>query len=125
MPSDSITFHGRLGKHRVAEHMRRADLLILPSRFESASCVLIEAMACGLPVLASAVGGVPEIVDTTSGRLVQPNDVADLSQQLISMLQSLDTYDRKAIVRRAERYSPWVVGSQLDLAYRSALEWRG
>ena len=56
-------FHGRLERRRVAEMMRTADVLVLPSRWENLPCVLLEAMSSGLPVVASRVGGTAEIVE--------------------------------------------------------------
>ena len=52
-----VHFHGRLERRRVAEMMRAADVLVLPSLWETLSCVLLEAMSSGLPVVASRVGG--------------------------------------------------------------------
>jgi glycosyltransferase involved in cell wall biosynthesis len=115
------TFHGRQLKSDVAGFMRAADLLVLPSLAENAPCVLIEAMACGLPVLASRVGGVPEIVDPASGRLVHPGDVEGLARALTEMIETLPTYSPLTIVQRAQRYSPSVVGSELDLIYRAVI----
>ena len=52
--------------------MQRADFLVLPSLGETFSVVVVEAMACGLPVVATRVGGVPELVDEQTGLLVEP-----------------------------------------------------
>jgi len=59
---DQIRFHGELPQPAVAELMRQADLFVLPSLFENLPCVLIEAMASGLPSVATSVGGVPELM---------------------------------------------------------------
>ncbi len=65
------------------ELMRCADFLVLPSREEGLSNVLLEAMAAGCAVLASAVGGNPELIDDArSGLLFISNDAADLARQL-------------------------------------------
>lgn len=67
----------------VADVMRTLDVFVLPSTAEGMSCTLQEAMACGLPVVATAVGGTPEVVeDGVSGVLVPAQDEAALVQAL-------------------------------------------
>ncbi len=63
-----VRFHGIKGRQQVAEAMRGASFLVLPSFGENLPCVLIEALASGLPVVATEVGGVSEIVDDETGR---------------------------------------------------------
>ncbi|HEY9194602.1 MAG TPA: TIGR03088 family PEP-CTERM/XrtA system glycosyltransferase [Methyloversatilis sp.] len=67
----------------IAELMRGFDLFVLPSLGEGISNTILEAMACGLPVVATRVGGNPELVDDgVNGRLFEPGDVAALSAML-------------------------------------------
>lgn len=63
-----ITTHGRVEPERVAELMRAASVLVVPSRAEGWGCVIGEAYACGTPVVGSAVGGIPEAL----GGFVEP-----------------------------------------------------
>jgi glycosyltransferase involved in cell wall biosynthesis len=102
--------------------MRAADLFVLPSRFENLPVVLLEALACGLPVVATAVGGVPEIVDEGAGRLVAPDDPAALADAIADVAGRLDTFDRAALARRArERYSLEAVGAVWDAIYAEVM----
>ncbi|RMH07662.1 MAG: glycosyltransferase family 4 protein [Nitrospirae bacterium] len=116
-----VTFHGMKARHEVAAFMQRADLFVLPSLWENLPCVLIEAMACGLPILSTRVGGIPEMVDDETGVLVTPGNEAALLQGLTHMLDSLDRYDRRAISRKAQRYSYEAVGRSLHAIYEECL----
>jgi glycosyltransferase involved in cell wall biosynthesis len=71
----------------LADLLSGARMVVLPSRFENAPLGLVEAMACGVPVVASAVGGVPETIeDGVTGVLVPPGDPAALAAAMRSLL---------------------------------------
>jgi glycosyltransferase involved in cell wall biosynthesis len=107
----SVTFHGVLPKFELAELMRRADLYVSASRYENNPVVLLEALATGLPIVGTAVGGVPEIVGD-DGLLVPPNDPAALADAIEQALGR--DFDRAEIARRArERYGPERIGRDL------------
>jgi glycosyltransferase involved in cell wall biosynthesis len=75
-----------LGK--VADLMRQAQVLCLPSHGEGTPNCVMEAMACGLPIVATDVGGIPDIVESNrTGILVQKGDSQGLANALISLLQ--------------------------------------
>jgi glycosyltransferase involved in cell wall biosynthesis len=103
--SDRVAFHGVLPRAEVAALMARSELFVLASRYDNNPVSVIEAMASGLPVVATAVGGVPELVDESVGRLAPPGDPAALADNLARALDGIDEYDRSAIAARAtERY---------------------
>jgi glycosyltransferase involved in cell wall biosynthesis len=80
-----ITFHGSVSDVRV--RLQSIDLFVLPSLGENFPIAILEAMAAGLPVIATRVGGVPEMIDDTkTGLLVTPGDVADLRGALLDLL---------------------------------------
>jgi glycosyltransferase involved in cell wall biosynthesis len=119
-----VTFHGQKPKAEVAEFMRRADIFVLPSLWENLPCVVIEAMASGLPTVASETGGIPELISPTTGILVPPKDAARLATALADMIRFPNRFDREVIARQARRFSPAVVGQELDLVYRRVLHAR-
>jgi L-malate glycosyltransferase len=81
-----------LGKQdRVHEILGLGDLFLLPSQLESFGLAALEAMACEVPVIATNVGGVPEVIkDGVDGYLVAPGDVAAAAKYALQILQRAD-----------------------------------
>ena len=69
---------GRRKSGEVAQWMRAADIFCLPSHSEGCPNVIVEALACGRPIVASNVGGIPELVDEGCGILMAPRDPGKL-----------------------------------------------
>ena len=87
----------------VAVWMAAADVVTLPSYMEGCPNVVLEALACGQPVVATHVGGIPEIMDDSCGLLVPPREPAALAHALASVLDR--TWDSDAI--SAQRSRGW------------------
>ncbi|MGC4109471.1 MAG: glycosyltransferase family 4 protein [Nocardioides sp.] len=103
-----VIFTGPLTGAAVASAYHAADLLVLPSRSESYGMVVVEAVARGLPVVATAVGGVPEALGgapagALPGLLVPPDDPAALSGALRAWLDDPGLRERLADVARSRR----------------------
>lgn len=82
-----VRFFGNRGRTDVVNLLRRCELLILPSRAEPFGIVTIEAMLCRKPVVATMVGGIPEIVENgVSGILVEPDNPASLMKAICRIL---------------------------------------
>lgn len=89
--SPRVTFLGTLPHEDVIRCMRAADLLVLPSLVESFGIVLLEAMGCGLPVVASRVMGIPSLVeDGVNGFLTPPGDEDALADRITLLLSDPD-----------------------------------
>jgi glycosyltransferase involved in cell wall biosynthesis len=83
--SEVVIFTG--GRSNVPDILAALDLFVLPSLWEGLPLAILEAMAAELPVVATAVGGVPELViDGETGRLVAPGDALALAQAIVSIL---------------------------------------
>jgi glycosyltransferase involved in cell wall biosynthesis len=82
----NISFAGRVEPQLVPELMRGVKLLVLPSRQEGQPNVILEAMALGVPVLATRVGGVPDLISHgRSGWLVEPDDADALAEAITTL----------------------------------------
>lgn len=81
-----VQFTGPLGPEAVRAHMGEARCFVLPSRSEGLPLAPLEAMAAGLPVVATRVGGVPEIIVPGTGVLVPPEDPAALAEAVADLL---------------------------------------
>lgn len=117
-----------LGTRRdIADILRAADLFVLPSLWEGLPLAMLEAMAAGVPVVASRVGGVGEVLadnmDNTFGLAVPPADVAALSAAIDELLMN-DERRRALGQRGAERvgqhYSAQAMIARLTKIYRDA-----
>jgi colanic acid/amylovoran biosynthesis glycosyltransferase len=85
--SDAVTFAGRLPEDETLSEIARADLLVLPSFMEGLPIVLMEAMAVGVPVIASRVAGIPELVeDGATGLLFTPSNWDELASTIERLL---------------------------------------
>lgn len=82
--TDQVTFTGALPGAAVFEQLDRADLFVLPSRTEGLPRAMIEAMARGLPVIGTSVGGIPELIGPDC--LVPPGDPAALAEAIGTLL---------------------------------------
>jgi len=117
-----ISLTGEIAYAEVASLMREADLLLLFSRYENLPCVVLEALCCGLPVIATRVGGIPEVVDNSNGILVDNEREDQLLQAMHTMLDGYAVYDRLLIAKKAaQQFSYPVIGRQLAGIYRRYL----
>lgn len=100
--AERVHLIGATAHAQLADWFRAADLLCLPSHNEGVPNVVLEAMACGTPVVASRVGGIPEVLPDYAGVLVAPHDPAALSQALIAA--STRAWDTARIVAHARNF---------------------
>ena len=115
---ENIVFKGEIPYADVAKEMQRAQVFVLNSNIENSPCVIGEALCCGLPVIATEVGGIPELLSARDGRLIKPNAVDALTKAMVSMVAGYQQFQTAQIAERAkQRYSFSAVGAALHSFY--------
>jgi L-malate glycosyltransferase len=114
-----VSFHGRRDPSEVARFMQRADLLVIASEWENLPTALLEGQVSGLPVVATAVGGIPEVVSDANGILYPAGDERALADAINQALER--SYDRYEIARVArERFGRDAIAVRWDEVYSEA-----
>jgi glycosyltransferase involved in cell wall biosynthesis len=123
---DAVRFVGWVDDVHLLDYYAAADVFALPSSSEAQGIVALEAMACGLPVVASAVGGLLDTIDDgRTGFLVPPGEVPALADRLLGLLR--DDSQRQAIATAArqavEREFSWEKAVEATVeVYQDVLE---
>jgi glycosyltransferase involved in cell wall biosynthesis len=117
---DRVRLLGRMPPGLVATRLWNADVFVLPSRREALGVAVLEAMAAGVAVVSTRVGGIPEIVrNGDEGVLVMPDDVSSLADALGTLLD--DPSRRRALrvagVRRAQQFSVQAMVQEIRSLY--------
>jgi glycosyltransferase involved in cell wall biosynthesis len=114
----NIFLKGEISYAGVAGEMQQANALVMFSRFENSPCSIIEALCCGLPVIATNVGGISELLDENNGLLIESLDKKALVTAFEKMVINYSVYNRKKIAEQAtSRFSYPVIGKKLDEIY--------
>jgi teichuronic acid biosynthesis glycosyltransferase TuaC len=120
---DRVEFTGPLPPASVARHMAESALLVLPSRLESFGAVLIEAMACGTPVVGTYSGGPEDIVTAETGHLVPIDDPASFAAAMLDVLDNAGRYRAEDLRDYVVRRFTWsAIADRLTTMYRAVLD---
>ena len=106
--ADAVTWAGRQPQESLPQYYGEMDIVLMPSRSEGFGLTAIEAMACGCVVVASDVGGLPEVVrDGICGFLHRTEDVADMAEKICSLIASSELYRslQKNALRHVQKFS--------------------
>jgi glycosyltransferase involved in cell wall biosynthesis len=118
----NIKFTGEVSYAAVAQQMQQSDAFIMFSKHENFPCVIIEALCCGLPVVASAVGGIAEAVNAPNGILVKQGDGVALQQAILSIMDNPAQFDRPKIAAAAQStYNYQTIANRFIDAYNEII----
>jgi len=121
----NVFFLGNIEPQELPYYYNQADVFVLPSLVEGLPVVLMEALACGLPIVATRIAGIPDMIkDGQNGFLVSPQSPKELSRAVINIL--LNGELRKNIAKEAqktarEKYDWSVIVEQFKLLYQNTL----
>jgi len=105
----NVIYEGKVPHHELSKYYARADVLIIPSLSEGLPKVLIEALACGTPVIATKVGGIPEVIrDGYNGLLIEPGKPEEIAKVIIRVFSDFELLDTlSSRVRRSVQNFSW------------------
>jgi glycosyltransferase involved in cell wall biosynthesis len=122
----AVSFAGHLEVASLLNEIRRSQTVVLFSNQENTPAILAQAMAAGRPIVASRVGGIPEMItDGENGYLVDAGDEAALAERLAALLNAPELCEKMGAASREiarQRYDPAAVARQTVEAYRQALQ---
>ena len=121
---DSVLFfHPQKTEKEIAQQMRLMDCFILFSHYETASMVVMESLCCGLPVIGTRVGVVPEVVeDGKNGILINPADENALLDACLTMMDNITSFKNLENFKNyTTRFSYKTIGQQYNTIYNNVL----
>jgi glycosyltransferase involved in cell wall biosynthesis len=113
--SDRIRFVGTLSQQQLVEYYTIADMLLLPSSREGCANVLLEALSCGTPAIATAVGGSPDIIaDPSAGLIIQQRTTDALTSAITQLSANMPDSVNVRIYAQRFSWSP-IIKQQIDI----------
>ena len=94
---ESIDFFGELSWQGIAQKMQESHALLMFSNYENLPCVIVEALACGLPVISTRVGGISEHITAEKGILIEAGDEIGLTKAIQELSNSINRYDKQGL----------------------------
>ena len=122
--AERVIFAGGQTQEQVRHWMQHARVFVLPSLEEGLGVVLLEALACGTPCVATRVGGIPDVVTPEVGLVVPPGDVHALATAIREVLEDRvrwNVLSQQARTRAVEQYSWKIIATRILQIYQSQL----
>ena len=120
---DKIVFFTGLKEHSdLVKEIQSADFMVLSSNYETFGTVVIECLSCGIPIVATNVGIVPEVINPTNGIIVPARDTPSLENALDEMLDECRSYDPDVIRNTIlNKFDAETISNQLLEIYQKAI----
>ena len=114
-----ISVFDEISYEEVAEKMQTSDCFILFSDNETQGCVILESYACGKPVIATAVGGVPEFIKPGLGILIEKANEQELYQSMQNFIENKITFNKPEVLRNfvIDNFSKDIISNQFTEVY--------
>lgn len=117
-----VEFKGKLQGDELIQELQQADALVLNSRYENQPVVILEALSCGIPVIAPSIAGIPEVINENRGILFNKEDSEALKNSMIAFHSNKAQYNKLELrVYCQNTFSYSSVASKLDTLYRKIL----
>ncbi len=121
LKSPQVQFTGLLENESLVSVYQSADFMVLFSNYENMPVVISESLSCGLPVVATSVGGIPEYINMNNGKLVAAGDETALLETIIFMLDHFHEYNKTQIRQNAvNTFSKKAVAEKIEELYSFA-----
>jgi glycosyltransferase involved in cell wall biosynthesis len=120
--SDTVYLVGRKTRDYIVEALQEADVYILSSQLETFGVAPMEALACGVPVIATDCGGSRSYMNDFNGILIPTNDVEAMSKAILYMIEHYKEFDRKLIAEDCrQRFSEEAIAKQLESIFENVI----
>jgi glycosyltransferase involved in cell wall biosynthesis len=117
-----IKLTGRIERKEIAEYFKKSDAFVLASKGETFGVVFIEAMASGLPVIATRCGGPEHFIKKEQGLIIKKNNINKLAAAMKNIYKNIGSYDNQKISKMTvEQFSPESVAEQITEVYKDVL----
>jgi glycosyltransferase involved in cell wall biosynthesis len=118
LPADTVKFLGEIPYKDVAIELQKGNSFIINCKTETFCCAAAEALCCGLPVIASDAGALPELVNDDNGILIRTDKIEELTKAMKKMIDNYTSFNRKKIAEDAAgKFKYSVVGKKFDEVY--------
>lgn len=123
--NERVSFTGWINnRYRISNYLRQGTVFVLPSLSEGRPRAIVEAMSCGLPIIATNVGGIPEMItNQINGILVHPKDEKALAKAINYILANKEFQTRvsEENINKAKKYVPSIIGKKLYIYLKNLL----
>jgi len=100
----NICFVNHIHHKKIASYLNNSDVFVLFSNYENLPCVILEAFACGVPVVATNVGGISEYFPKDFGFLVEPKDKSAFKSAILNIYNSVKKPDKQLMHQYAKKH---------------------